>query len=94
MANLKQLRHELNARSAHAQAELARTQALWRGAPGETLRAATLITGGFTAGMLFGGSRGVPVHAIWQMLVSSVPAVLQEFLEARAAAAAANTDAT
>ncbi|QBB69618.1 hypothetical protein ELE36_04060 [Pseudolysobacter antarcticus] len=93
MASLKQLRHELNARSVHAQIELARTQALWRGTPGETLRAATLITGGFTAGMLFGGSRGVPVNAIWQMLVSSVPAVLQEFLEARAAAAA-NTDAT
>jgi hypothetical protein len=92
MASLKQLRHELNACSVHAQFELARTQALWHSTPGETLRAATLITGGFTAGMVFGGSRGVPVNAIWQMLVSSVPAVLQEFLEARAAAAA-NTDA-
>jgi hypothetical protein len=85
MASLKQLRHEVNVCSAQAQHELKRCLALWHGTPGDTLRAAGLISGGFGAGLLVGGGATVPLRTIWQMLVAGVPAVLQELLDAQRA---------
>lgn len=82
MASLKQLRQNVNMCSTHAQLELERCRALWHGKPGETLRAASLVAGSFGAGLLVGGG-GAPANAIWQRMVSSVPIILQELLDAQ-----------
>jgi len=89
MASLKQLRHDVSTCSTHAQRELERTRTLWRGAPGDTLRTAGLISASFGAGLLVGGGGSVPMQTIWQMLVAGAPAILQELLDTQRGSVAA-----